>query len=575
MPYVRAKHYYSLPDTSREGLHMKGTKALVTMLERKGVDIIFGYPGGSVIPIYDELYDSNLRHILVRHEQCAAHMADGFARASGRPGVCLSTSGPGATNMVTGVATAFADSVPMIALTGQVGTGSLGLGAFQEVDAYSLLMPITKHNYRVLDINRLPHAIKEAWELCQTGRPGPVHIDLPVDQMNGDMDERYLDEEYGIKPLCEDLSDFEEAVQWIRAAKRPVILVGGGAVGACDEVMELSQLLQAPVDTTLMSMGVVPSTYDLCMGPLGMHGRMSALHAMNEADLIISIGSRFSDRTYSPHDRMTDPQGRVIHIDIDPTEFNKHRHQCVNLQADAKKAIRALICAMGSAPMSWAQWTEHALQVKRAHVCDDDRCCMPIAPQKVMHEINKLIDDDTIVTTDVGQNQMWAMHYLNIEHPRQFLTSGTFGTMGFGLPSAIGAKAAMPGKKVMTITGDGGLQMVIQELATSVAEDLPVTVVLLNNGCLGMIKQMQKYYWNGRYSAMELGDDPDFVTVAKGFRCNGIRVERPEEIGDALKQAMESDVTTIVEVMVDPEADILPMLPMNPNIPIIKGDCRF
>ena len=243
--------------------------------------------------------------------------------------------------------------------------------------------------------------------------------------------------------------------------------------------------------------------------------------------------------------------------------------------ADARKALRSLICAIGTTPMSWPDWTEHALQVRRSHVCDDDRCCTPIAPQKIMHEINKIIDDDTIVTTDVGQNQMWAMHYLSIEHPRQFITSGTFGTMGFGLPSAIGAKVAMPDKKVMTVTGDGGLQMVIQELATSVAEDIPVTIVLLNNGCLGMIKQMQKHYWNGRYSAMELGDDPDFVTIAKGYRCNGIHVERPEEIGDALRQAVDSDVTTIVEIMVDPEMDILPMLPMNPNIPIITGDCHY
>ena len=556
-------------------MHMKGTKALVTMLERKGVDTLFGYPGGSVIPIYDELYDANLRHILVRHEQCAAHMADGYARASGRPGVCLATSGPGATNLVTGVATAFADSVPMLAFTGQVGTGSLGLGAFQEVDAYSVMMPITKHNFRVLDVNRLPHAVSEAWEICQTGRPGPVHIDLPVDQMNSQVDESVLDEEYGIKPLCEDLSGFEEAVQWIRAANRPIILVGGGAVNAYREVMELSELLQAPVDTTLMSMGVVPSTYDLCMGPLGMHGRMSALHAMNEADLIISVGSRFSDRTYSQKSRMRSPDGRVVHIDLDATEFGKHRHPAVNLQCDSAKAVRMLIEALRPSYTPSMDWANRARLFKQHCACDPDFGCTPIVPQKVMHEINRFIGDDTIVTTDVGQNQMWAMHYLDIEHPRQFLTSGTFGTMGFGLPAAIGAKAALPEKKVMTITGDGGLQMVIQELATSVAEDLPVTVVLLNNGCLGMIKQMQKYYWNGRYSAMELGDDPDFVTVAKGFRCNGIRVERPEEIGDALKQAMESDVTTIVEVMVDPEADILPMLPMNPNIPIIKGDCRF
>ena len=426
---------------------MRGTKALLSMLEKKGVDTVFGYPGGSVISVYDELVDSPIRHVLVRHEQCAAHMADGYARAKNQPGVCIATSGPGATNLVTGIATAYADSSPIIALTGQVAAGSLGQGAFQEVDAYSLLMPITKHSYRVLDVNRLPHAVSEAWEICQMGRRGPVHIDLPIDQMNSDIDESLLDERFGVKPLTEDLSGLHEAVQWIREAQRPLILVGGGAIDASEEVMELARIMRAPVVNTLMGMGVVPSSYELNLGPLGLHGRLSALEMSTEADLIISIGSRFSDRTYSPHDRMKDPQGRVIHIDIDATEFSKHRHQCVNLQADARKALRSLICAMGSKPVERPRWTEHALQVKRSHVRDDDRCCVPIAPQKVMHEINRFIGDDTIVTTDVGQNQMWAMHYLDIEHPRQFLTSGTFGTMGFGLPAAIGAKAALPEKR--------------------------------------------------------------------------------------------------------------------------------
>ncbi len=554
---------------------MKGTKALLTMLEDKGVDTIFGYPGGSVISIYDELRDSSIRHVLVRHEQCAAHMADGYARAKNQPGVCLATSGPGTTNLVTGIATAFADSSPMIALTGQVAAGSLGLGAFQEVDAYSLLMPITKHSYRVLDVCRLPHAVSEAWEICQMGRKGPVHIDLPVDQMNSDIDACLLDEEFGVKPLTEDLSGLHEAVQWIRESQRPVILVGGGAMDASEEVMELARLIRAPVVNTLMGMGIVPSSYELNMGPLGLHGRLSALEMTRSADLIISIGSRFSDRTYSSHDRMESPAGKVIHIDIDPTEFNKHRHCCVNLQVDAAKAIRSIISVIGSSVPSWPQWTENALRIKKKDRIDTDIRTMPIAPQKVMHEINKVLNDDVIVTTDVGQNQMWAMHYLDIERPRQFLTSGTFGTMGFGLPSAIGAKAAMPDKKVMTITGDGGLQMVIQELATSVADDLPVTVVLLNNGCLGMIRQMQKYYWNERYVAEELGADPDFVTVAKGFHAKGIRVERPEEISEALKEAMDSSVTTVVEIMVDPGADILPMLPPDPKRPVITGSCHY
>ena len=553
---------------------MKGTKALVTMLERKGVETIFGYPGGSVIPIYDELYDSDLRHILVRHEQCAAHMADGYARASGRPGVCLATSGPGATNLVTGVATAFADSVPMIALTGQVGTGSLGLGAFQEVDAYSVLMPITKHNFRVLDVNRLPHAIKEAWQICQTGRPGPVHIDLPVDQMNSTVDDSVLDETYGIKPWGEDLSDFEMAVQWIKDAKRPVILVGGGAVDASDEIMELSRLLGAPVDTTLMGMGIVPSEYELCMGPLGMHGRMSALSAMNDADLIISIGSRFSDRTYSQKSRMKSPEGRVVHIDLDPTEFNKHRHPAANLKCDSKKAVRMILQALGGYTPN-AEWTSHAKALKARCKCDFDFDCTPIVPQRVMHEINRILDDDTIVSTDVGQNQMWAMHYLDISKPRRFLSSGTFGTMGYGLPAAIGAKAAKPDSHVMAITGDGGFQMVMQEVATSLAEDLPVTIVLLNNGTLGMVRQWQKLFWNERYSATTLKCDPDFVKLAEAFGAKGIRVEKSGEIYDALKEARDCGRTCIVEIMVDPDEHALPMIPADPKAPLVRGRCTF
>ncbi len=553
---------------------MKGTKALVTMLEKKGVDTMFGYPGGSVIPIYDELYDSDIRHILVRHEQCAAHMADGYARASGRPGVCLATSGPGATNLITGVATAFADSIPMIALTGQVGVGSLGLGAFQEVDAYSVLMPITKHNFRVLDVNRLPHAITEAWSICQTGRPGPVHIDLPVDQMNSSIEPSLLDEEYFIKPWSEDLSDLEQAVLWIKQAKSPLILVGGGAINASDEVMALAKRLNAPVDVTLMGMGVVPSSYELNMGPLGMHGRMAAMTMMNDADLVISVGSRFSDRTYGKKCRMQDPDGRVIHIDVDSVEFGKHGHQCANLKCDAAKAIRIILERLGTTGTT-ADWTEKARLAR-------SRCCCapfiegsPIAPQSVMHELNRFIDDDTIVTTDVGQNQMWAMHFLDIEHPRQLLSSGTFGTMGYGLPAAIGAKAAKPDKNVIAVTGDGGFQMVMQEVTTSLAEDLPVTIVLLNNGTLGMVRQWQKLFWNERYSATTLKCDPDFVKMAEAFGAEGIRVEKTEEIHDALKQARDCGRTCIVEIMCNPDEHALPMVPADPNAPIVMGRCGF
>lgn len=553
---------------------MKGTKALVTMLERKGVETIFGYPGGSVIPIYDELYDSSMRHILVRHEQCAAHMADGYARASGKPGVCIATSGPGATNLVTGVATAFADSVPMIALTGQVGVGSIGLGAFQEVDAYSLLMPITKHNFRVLDVNRLPHAVKEAWQICQTGRPGPVHVDLPVDQMNSPIDDSLLDETYYIKPDTEDLTGLEEAVQWIRGAKRPVILCGGGAVNAVEEVMALSVRLGAPVDVTLMGMGIVPSSYELNMGPLGMHGRMAALSTMNDADLVISVGSRFSDRTYGKRCRMQDPNGRVVHIDADATEFGKHGHPSVDLKCDCAKAVRMILDRLGTAS-TMADWTERARAAKKRCCCDPFLDNVPIAPQSIMHELNRIIGDDTIVTTDVGQNQMWAMHYLDFEHPRQFLSSGTFGTMGYGLPAAIGAKAAKPEKDVIAITGDGGFQMVMQEMATSLAEDLPVTVVLLNNGTLGMVRQWQKLFWNERYSATTLKCDPDFVKMAEAFGAEGIRVERPGEIADAMRFAKDCGRSCIVEIMCDPDEHALPMVPADPKASIVMGRCGY
>ena len=553
---------------------MKGTKALVTMLEKKGVDVMFGYPGGSVIPIYDELYDSNIRHVLVRHEQCAAHMADGYARASGRPGVCLSTSGPGTTNMVTGIATAYADSIPMIALTGQVGTGSIGLGAFQEVDAYSLLMPITKHNFRVLDVKRLPHAISEAWEICQTGRPGPVHIDLPVDQMNSDIDESELDKKFGIKPLLEDLSGIPAAVECIKAAKKPIILVGGGAMNASEEVMQLARILKCPVDMTLMGIGVVPSSYELNMGPLGMHGRKAALSAMNDADLVISIGSRFSDRTWSPKSRMQDAEGKIIHIDVDPTEFDKHKGNGINILGDSKKVVSIMIASLtGYVPN--AEWTERAKGFKSRCHCDTDLDGVPILPQKIMHDLNEIIKDNTMVTTDVGQNQMWAMHFLDIEHPRQMLSSGTFGTMGYGVPAAIGAKAARPDSDVIAITGDGGFQMVMQEVATSLAEDLPITIVILNNGTLGMVRQWQKLFWNQRYSNTTLQAVPDFVKLAEAFGAKGLHVVKPGEFNDAMKEALDCGRTCIVQVDVDCDEDILPMLPADPKAPMVNGRCPF
>lgn len=554
--------------------HMKGSKALLQMLEDRGVKNVFGYPGATVIPIYDEFLESDVRHILVRHEQCAAHMADGFARASGTPGVCLATSGPGTTNLVTGIATAYADSVPMLALTGQVGTSFLGAEAFQEVDSYSLMMPVTKHNFRVLDPERLPHAINEGWKICQMGRPGPVHIDMPVDQINSDIDEDLLTKEWGVKEPATDISRIHDAAMLVRNADRPIMLIGGGAINASDEIRKLAEFTNIPVVTTLMSLGILPSQHPLNMGPLGMHGRMGALDLFQSADLIIAIGTKFSDRTYNPH-TMPAENCKVIQIDVDATQFGKSKRPSVDILCDAAKGTRLLLDALKGYKDCHSEWDGRYAKLRKRCQCSFDIDTDPIAPQKVMCEINKLLDGDVIVTTDVGQNQMWSMHCLDIRRPRQYITSGSFGTMGFGLPSALGAKVAKPDSKVLTIVGDGGLQMVCQELATSVAEDIPVTIVLLNNGWLGMVRQWQKLFWDKRYSGTKLNADPDFVKLAESFGAWGIHVEKTGEIGGALKQAMNSDTTCLIDIRTNPEEDICPMILADPNVPIVKGRCPY
>ena len=555
---------------------MKGSRALLKMLEDRDVETMFGYPGGPVIPIFDEILESSVRHVLVRHEQCAAHMADAYARVTGRTGVCLATSGPGATNLVTGVATAFADSTPMLVLTGQVATKSLGLGAFQEVDAFSLMMPVTKHNYRVLDLKDLPYAIDHGWNVTKTGRHGPVHIDLPVDTMNSQIDESLLSHRYPGKKVMEDLSAVPTAIEWIRAAKRPIILSGGGVVSsnASAELIRFAEMLRAPVVMPLLGLGTIPAEHPLSLGSVGMHGKMCSLSALKESDLIIAVGTRFSDRTHSFHSQMA-PGCKIIHIDIDMVEFGKHNQVSADILADAKKALTELMRQLGTAPRHEG-WCKEVMEFKKRCECDTDYDTSPIIPQKVMHEINRILDDDTIVTTDVGQNQMWAMHHLKIRRPRQLITSGGFGTMGFGLPAAIGAKVACPDKKVMTITGDGGLLMVIQELATAVAENTPIVICLLDNGWLGMVKQWQNLFWNDRYSGTQLyASNPDFVKVAEAFGAKGMKVERASEIGDALKTAFASDKPFLIDIKVDPRENVLPMLPPDPKMSIIKGRCGY
>ena len=551
---------------------MRGTKALLSMLEKKGVDTVFGYPGGSVISVYDELVDSSIRHVLVRHEQCAAHMADGYARAKNQPGVCIATSGPGATNLVTGIATAYADSSPIIALTGQVAAGSLGQGAFQEVDAYSLLMPITKHSYRVLDVNRLPHAVSEAWEICQMGRKGPVHIDLPIDQMNADIDESLLDGRFGVKPLTEDLSGLHEAVQWIRESQRPLILVGGGAIDASEEVMELARIMRAPVVSTLMGMGVVPSSYDLNMGPLGLHGRLSALEMSTEADLIISVGSRFSDRTYSPHDRMRDPQGRVIHIDIDPTTIRKNVKVDVPVVADCRLALQGML------ELAKTKYAETDWEGKHKSWCEtlrNWRTEQPLTwndegryvkPQQVMRTLREITGGDAIISTEVGQNQMWVAQFYDFDSPRTLLTSGGLGTMGYGLPAAVGAQFAYPDKLVIDVAGDGSIQMNIQEMATIVENRLPIKIIILNNGYLGMVRQWQELFYKHNYSFTSMHGQPDFVKLADAYGAEGYRITAREDLEPTLRKALASPNPAIVDVVIEPEEDVYPMVPAGASL---------
>jgi acetolactate synthase-1/2/3 large subunit len=555
---------------------MRGAKALLTLLEREGVEVIFGYPGGSTIQIYDDLLDSKIHHVLVRHEQCAAHMADGFARVTGKPGVCLATSGPGSTNLVTGVATAYADSSPMLVLTGQVTTQMIGNAAFQEADTFSLMMPITKHNFRVLDAAQVPEAVKRGMNIARTGRMGPVHIDLPSDVMLADVPEKLMNEEYPVPSPMEDFTGMLEAVRMLLNAERPLLLVGGGAKWshAGPEVAKLAELLIAPVVTSIMGKGIIPEEHPLCLGILGMHGREVSRRALLEADVILAIGTRFSDRTLTNQNEIP-MTTKIIHLDIDPIEAGKGQRTKVRLVGDAKKALQQMIRGVGKSKKE-TEWSRRIQEVRKKCSCDIDINTSPIAPQKVIFELGKILTDKTIITTEVGQNQMWASHFLKVRNPQQFITSGGFGTMGFGFPAAIGAKYARRDHTVIDVAGDGSIQMVFHEFATAVNEDLPVVVVVMNNGWLGMVKQWQKLFWDQRYSGTMLKNNPDFVALAKAFGADGVRVERPSELAETYQRAIKSGVPFLIDVATDPEEDVLPMIQVGKTVDhVVSGKCGW
>ena len=550
-----------------------GAEILIEALQREGVEVIFGYPGGAVIPIYDVLFDSPIRHVLARHEQGAAHAADGYARSTGRVGVCLATSGPGATNLVTGLATAYMDSIPIVAFTGQVGTALLGRDSFQEADITGITLPVTKHNYLVKDVKDIPRVVKEAFHIASTGRPGPVLVDLPKDISMTKVEPEYAKEVSlpGYKPTTQgNARQIKMALEAIVNAERPVLYVGGGAVlsGAQAELLELAERIQAPVTMTLMGLTAFPGRHQLSLGMLGMHGTVPANYAVTEADLLIAIGARFDDRVTGKIETFA-PDAKVIHIDIDPAEIGKNVEVDVPIVGDVRKVLEVLNESIE--PKQHPEWIARIEQWKRRYPL---RYSVPegeIAPQQVLETIDELTQGEAIIATEVGQNQMWAAQFIRYAHPRSFVTSGGLGTMGFGFPSSIGAQVGNPDKLVVCIAGDGSFQMNIQELATAATYNLPVKVVILNNGFLGMVRQWQELFCEKRYSSTELTHNPDFVKVAEAYGIKGLRAEHPEEVRSVLEEAFKTSGPVVVDVRVSREANVYPMVPQNSAINQMLG----
>jgi len=552
---------------------MSGAQAFVEALKRQNVEVIFGIPGGALLPIHDALYDSGIRHILVRHEQCAAHAADGYARASGRPGVCMATSGPGATNLVTGIANAYLDSSPVIAFTGQVNTFSanssymIGRDAFQEADIIGITIPITKYNYQVKKSSEIPRAVRLAFHIATTGRPGPALIDLPKDvqteidemEFSGNMEIR------GYKPKTEPHPiQVKKAVKLLLEAERPIVLAGGGIIisNASPELLELAELLMMPVATTLMGKGCFPENHPLSIGDVGMHGTLVANKLMLEADVLLAVGTRFSDRTTGALDQFC-PDAKIIHVDIDAAEIGKNVEIDVPIVADAKETLR-LIHQLLVHQLRHGEsfpWFNRVKEFKDQLQNNVDPNGCDLKPPLLIKELRRILPENAIVTTEVGQNQMWAALHFETHKPRTFISSGGLGTMGFGFPAALGAKVACPGSVVVDIAGDGSFRMTEQELGCSVAEKIPVTVIVLNNSVLGMVAQWQRLFYNRRYSAVELGDVPDFVKLAEAYGAQGVRVGSLKEFSEAMKKALKSEVTTVIDVPISPEENVFPMVP--------------
>jgi acetolactate synthase-1/2/3 large subunit len=540
-----------------------GAKILVESLQREGVEIIFGYPGGVVLPIYDELYDSPLRHILVRHEQAAAHAADGYARVSGRVGVCLATSGPGACNLVTGIATAYMDSVPIVALTGQVPTNLLGNDAFQESDITGITMPITKHNYLVKDTADLGRVVKEAFYIAGTGRPGPVLIDIPKDVCTKVIKEPPVPEKVilrGYNPTYRGHKrQIEKALQLITAAERPVIYAGGGVIlsNASVELVDFATQLGIPVTTTLMGIGSIPCDHPLNLGMLGMHGTEYANFAITESDLLFSIGVRFDDRVTGKTDTFA-PHAKIIHIDIDPAEIGKNKRVDVPVVGDVKAVLQDMLSMLkkNGQKDAWLKKIRHWKQHHPLKCPQDGR----LHPQFVIRQMSELLGGDAIIVSEVGQNQMWTAQHYCFKHPRTWITSGGLGTMGYGLPAAMGAHFARPDLPVFDVAGDGSIQMNIQEFGTISHNKIPVKIAILNNRFLGMVRQWQELFYDRRYSFTEL-PSVEFVKIANAYGIEGVKVESPDDVMPALRAALDCDGPFVMDFRIEREENVFPMVP--------------
>lgn len=563
--------------TPHEGKTMTGAQAIIASLEAEGVDTIFGYPGGQAIKIYDALYDSKqIHHVLARHEQGATHMADGYARATGKVGVVLVTSGPGATNTVTGIATAYMDSIPMVVITGQVTRGVIGTDSFQESDIVGITMPVVKHSFLLQSTDDLTRTFREAFYIASTGRPGPVLIDIPSDLSGAEMVFHYPDSVNlpSYKPTYRgNARQVKQAAELIQKAERPLIYAGGGIVTshACAELTELAERMQIPVVTTLMGKGAMRCSNPLNLGPVGMHGSKYANMAVTECDLLIAVGARFSDRVTGKVSEFA-PHAKVIHIDIDPAEIGKIINPVVPIVGDAKVVLAAInerLAKADAQPID-RTWVDDVFSWRERwpfYTSDFSDYPNAIAPEVVLHKLSQKLDPEaSIVTTEVGQHQMWAHQNIHREHARTFISSGGLGTMGFGFPAAIGAKIGCPESEVVCVAGDGSFQMNSQEMATAKINDVPVKVLIIDNRALGMVHQWQSLFYNKRYSFTELADNPDFVKLADAYGWRARRVEKPEDVDAALDEMLASKEPYLLDVMIPRDQTVYPMVA--PGAPI-------